>query len=231
MNRPENCPSVTVLICTLNEEKNLPHVLPKIPRWVEEILLVDGHSTDRTVEVAKEMRPEIKVLYQPGKGKGDAMKYGIQQATGDVIVTLDADGQTSPEDIPRFVEPLLNRYDFAKGSRLAHGRPRNMPWHRWFGNSLIVKTCNFLYRTRFTDLCSGYNAFWRAKFLQANNIPEKDSWGYEPAIIARVLKNRMKIAEVTYCYEPRMEGSSRLPDWKQGLTAIKVLVRERFRDR
>ena len=67
--------------------------MPRVPKWIDEILLVDGHSTDRTVEVAKELRPEIKVLYQPGKGKGDALKYGITQAGGDIIVTLDADGE------------------------------------------------------------------------------------------------------------------------------------------
>ena len=230
MNRPENCPSITVLVCTLNEEKNLPHVLPKIPRWVDEILLVDGHSTDNTFEVAKEIRPEVKVLYQPDRGKGDALRYGIEQASGEIIVTLDADGQTNPEDIERFITPLLGGYDFAKGSRLACGRPRNMPWRRWFGNKVIVNTCNVLYHTKFTDLCCGYNAFWKTTFLKTNPWIEND-WDYEPSIIARVLKDRLKIIEVSHGYRSRIDGQSKLPDWKQGLTAIKVLIRERFRDK
>jgi len=111
MDKPEGCPKITALICALNEEENLLHVLPKIPGWVDEILLVDGHSTDRTVEVARQLNPDVKVLYQPGKGKGDALKCGIKHATGDIIVTLDADGSTDPEEMPKFIEPLLDGYD------------------------------------------------------------------------------------------------------------------------
>ena len=87
MQKPENCPKVTALICTLNEENNLPHVLPKIPDWVDEVLLVDGHSADATVAVARKLCPAINILYQPGRGKGDALKYGIGNATGDSAVT------------------------------------------------------------------------------------------------------------------------------------------------
>lgn len=226
-NKPDNYPSVTVLICTLNEAKNVPHVLPKIPKWVDEILLIDGHSTDNTVEVARRIRPDIKVVYQPGRGKGNALRYGIKHAFGDIVVTLDADGSTDPEEIPKFIEPLLDGYDFTKGSRLADGRPPSMPWHRWFGNYLIVNTCNVLYHTKFTDLCCGYNAFWRKTLLKANPWA-KDDWNYEPSIIIRVLKGRLKIIEMAYHYTGRIEGQSKLPDWKQGLTAIKVLIREWF---
>ena len=206
----------------------MPHVLPTIPKWVDEVLLVDGHSTDETVEVAKKIRPDIKVVYQPGRGKGNALRYGIKHAFGDIVVTLDADGSIDPEEMPKFIEPLLDGYDFTKGSRLADGRPPSMPWHRWFGNYLIVNTCNVLYHTEFTDLCCGYNAFWRKALLKANPWA-KDDWNYEPSIIARVLKGGLKIIEVTYHYTGRIEGQSKLPDWKQGLTAIKVLIRERFR--
>ncbi len=87
---------ITALVCTLNEAENLCHVLPNIPAWVDEVLLVDGHSTDNTVEVAKKLCPDIHILYQPGKGKGDALKHGIKHAKGDIIVTLDADGATDP---------------------------------------------------------------------------------------------------------------------------------------
>ncbi len=159
MNKPKECPKISVIICTLNEAESLPHVLPKIPNWVSEVLLVDGNSVDATVEVAKKIRPEIRVLHQPGKGKGDALKCGIRQATGDIIVTLDADGATDPEEMSQFTEPLLNGYDFAKGSRFLNNQP-NMPLHRQFGNWVLVTTANILHGTRYTDICSGYNAFW-----------------------------------------------------------------------
>ena len=227
MNKAQGYPKITALICTYNEEHCLPYVLPRIPDWIDEIILVDAHSTDRTVEVAMELRPDIKILYQSNKGKGNALKYGTENARGEIIVTLDADGQSDPVEIPRFIEPLLNGYDFAKGSRLADGRPSNMPWHRWFGNYLIVNTCNILYRTGFTDLCCGYNAFWRKPFLKVE-MWAKDGWNYEPSIIAHALKNRMKVIEVAHCYRTRINGQSKLSDWKQGLNAIMVLIKERF---
>jgi glycosyltransferase involved in cell wall biosynthesis len=227
-NKPNSYPKVSVIICALNEEESLPHVLPKIPDWVDEILLVDGHSVDATVEVAKKLRPDIHVVCQPGTGKGDALKFGISQATGDIIVTLDADGQTDPGDMQRFITPLLNGYDFSKGSRLADGRPLDMAFHRWVGNFIIALTCNILYRTKFTDLCSGYNAFWRKTFLNINPWTNGD-WGYEPFIVARVLNHQLKVNEVPHLYVKRIEGKSKLPDSKQGLTAVKVLIVERFR--
>ena len=164
MGKKETCPAITIVICALNEEENLPYVLPKIPGSVNEVLLVDGHSNDATVEVAKKLCPKIRVLYQSGKGKGDAIKFGVSQATGDIIITLDADGQTNPDDIDRFIAPLLNGYDLAKGTRLAHSRPPNMTKHRWFGNKILAITSNILYGTKYTDICSGYNAFWKSAF-------------------------------------------------------------------
>jgi glycosyltransferase involved in cell wall biosynthesis len=228
MNRPENCPSVTVLICTLNEGKNLPHVLPKIPGWVDEILIVDGHSTDKTVEVAKKIQPEIKVLYQPGKGKGDALKYGVEHASGEIIVTLDADGEIDPEDIPKFVVPLLNGYDFVKGSRLAHGRPVNMSWHRWIGNKVLAVTSNFLHYTKYTDICSGYNAFWKSAFLHLKLV--HNGFEMEQEMNVRIKKAGLKVVEVPYQDKGRLGGTSKAQDLKQGLKDLIVIIRERFRD-
>ncbi|HAS28381.1 MAG TPA: glycosyl transferase, partial [Dehalococcoidia bacterium] len=153
LERPANCPSVSVIICTLNEEENLPHVLPKIPDWIDEILLVDGHSTDDTIAVAKTLKPHIKIVSQPGKGKGDALKFGIAQATGEIIVTLDADGSTDPADLSKYIEPLTNGYDFAKGSRFLNANPK-MPLYHKFGNWILTKTSNILFGTKYTDVCS-----------------------------------------------------------------------------
>ena len=145
---------------------------------------MDGHSTDGTVEIARSLKPDIRVLLQKGQGKGEAMRYGMEQATGDIIVTLDADGETDPEEMAKFIEPLLQGYDFAKGTRFAAGW-RHKPLHRLLGNFVIANTCNLLYGTRFSDLCSGYNAFWR-HVLERAYLWSDDGWNYEPLIIARV---------------------------------------------
>ncbi|MDP2948658.1 MAG: glycosyltransferase family 2 protein [Chloroflexota bacterium] len=219
-------PKVTVLICTLNEVENLPHVLPHIPGWVDEVLIVDGRSTDGTVELAMQLCPRARVVLQPGKGKGEALKYGVQQASGDIVVTLDADGETDPKDMERFIEPLLRGYDYAKGSRFTRGWA-DKPFHRIFGNWLIAKTCNVLYGVKFTDLCSGYNAFWKRVTVDVN-LWSKDGWNFEPLFIARLLKAKRKVIEVPQRASSRISGHSKLPNWHQGFSAIRVLITERF---
>lgn len=228
MDKPVNYPSITVIICALNEEQNLSYVLPKIPEWVDEILLVDGHSTDRTVEVAGELKPDIKVLYQPGTGKGNALKYGIKHANGDIIVTLDADGATDPEEMPKFIEPLLDGYDFAKGSRFAQGFPLNKPKHRIFGNLIITLLFNVYFFARYTDLCSGYNAFWRRRVEQVD-LYSLDGFENEPLISARVRKAGLKVIEVGHLDRGRLEGNIKESSWRQGSKAVKTIIRERFR--
>jgi len=216
---------ITVLICTLNEEANLPHVLPNLPEWVDEVLLVDGHSTDRTIEVAQKLRPGIHILQQPGKGKDRALKYGFDRAQGDIIITLDADGTTDPEEMQRFIEPLLNGYDFAKGSRFLKIRPAKMPWYRHLGNWILITEANLLFGTKYTDLCSGYNAFWK-KSWERVDFPDK--FGYEPLITLRAKRVGLKTIEIPCSDKGRVSGSSKLPNWRQGWGAFKGILKERF---
>ena len=220
-------PRITALICALNEEENLQHVLPRIPDWVDEVILVDGHSSDNTVEVAKKLRPDIRILCQRDKGKGNALRYGFQEARGDIIVTLDADGQTDPEDIPRFIEPLLNGYDFAKGSRLVHGRPPRMPFHRWIGNRVLTISSNLLHGTRYTDICSGYNAFWKSALGRVKLSSE--GFEMEQEMLVKAKKAGLRVAEVEYCDLGRISGESKISDIKQGLIDWLVIIKERFR--
>ncbi len=220
---------VTALICTCNEAENLPHVLPLIPPCVDEILVIDGHSTDETVAVARRLRPGIRILQQPGTGKGAALRYGVEQASGDIIVTLDADGETNPLELPHFLDALLAGADFIKGSRFQEGWISKPP-HRIFGNWVIAKTCNLLYGTRFTDVCCGYNAFWR-RVPGEVDLWAADDWNYEPLLVARLLRAGRAVRELGYRYRGRLSGNSKLPDWRQGLRAVWVLARERFRRR
>ena len=220
---------ITALICTLNEEANLPHVLTKIPGWVSEVILVDGHSSDDTVAVAQRLRPHIHILYQSGKGKGDALKYGIKHSTGDIIITLDADGATDPEEMDKFIKPLLSGYNFVKGSRFLGRFPRNKPWYRILGNWLITITFDVLFLKKYTDLCSGYNAFWK-KTIEQLDLWSPDGLENEPLINSRVAKAKVKVIEVGHSDRGRLNGEVKELTWRQGFKAIKTLLRERFRD-
>jgi len=222
-------PKISVIICTLNEAENLPYVLPKIPKWVEEIILVNGHSTDNTVEVARRLHPGIRILYQPGKGKGDALKCGIKQASGNIIVTLDADGATDPEEMSKFIKPLFDGYDFAKGSRFIYGCPANMPLHRRFGNWVLTTTANILYGTQYTDICSGYNAFYKTAFEKLNL--RSNEFEMEQEMNVKIKKFGFRVLEIPYKDKGRIAGSSKTQDLKQGLKDFFIIIKEWVRNR
>jgi glycosyltransferase involved in cell wall biosynthesis len=195
---------------------------------------VDGRSTDNTLSIAQNLRPHTKVLLQPGKGKGDALKFGIAAAKGEIIVTLDADGETPPAAIERFIRPLLNGNDFTKGSRLFKRRPRKMPVYRWVGNKVLAYTCNILYGTRFSDICCGYNAFWKNKYLKLNLSFGKNEIGcsMEQQMIVRAKKAGMKIQEVPIISDGRIAGKSVIgsvrQSVKQGFRDWFLIIGERF---
>lgn len=218
---------VTALVCTLNEAENLPHVLPKIPEWVDEILLIDACSMDNTIEVARELKPEIQVRCQQDKGKGNALRYGIQQASGSIIVTLDADGSTDPAEISMFIDALLRGYDFAKGSRFL-GKHLVMSPVRSLGNHFLVILTNILFGTKYTDLCAGLNAFW--KDIIAKIDPEGTSFLDEPTIYTRLKKKGLRVIEVPQCDKGRLFGTANEHLLTQGLRILTIVMAERFRD-
>ena len=155
-------PSVTVVVPAMNEERNIPHVFERIPEDVHQVVLVDGHSVDDTVAVARKLRPDVCVVSQTRKGKGNALACGFEAATGDVIAMVDADGSADPAEIPQFVAALLDGADFAKGTRfLPGGGSADITRLRALGNHLLTSFFNACYHRKYSDLCYGYNVFWR----------------------------------------------------------------------
>src|SRR5262245_8448118 len=155
-------PTVSVVVPTLNEARNLPYALHRLPDCVTEVVVVDGRSTDDTTHVASRLRPDVKVVRETRKGKGAALQCGFESATGDIIVMLDADGSADAAEIQRFVDVLIAGADFAKGSRfLPGGGSDDLTTIRHLGNRCLTGVVNMVCQTRYTDLCYGYNAFWR----------------------------------------------------------------------
>ena len=219
---------VSVVIPALNEAENLPHVLPRIPGWVHEVVLVDDHCTDDTIAVARSLMPAIRVVENTGRpGKGNAMTVGFAAATGDIIVMLDADGSEDPGEIPIFLGALLGGADFAKGSRfILGGGTSDMPLLRRLGNKGFVLLVRVLFGARFSDLCYGYNAFWRRVLPQL--ALDADGFEIETMLNLRAFKAGLAIKEVASFESERIHGVGRLKTFPDGWRVLKTISRERF---
>lgn len=218
---------VSVVIPALNEAESLPHVLPRIPADVYEVILVDGNSTDDTVAVARQLRPDIRIITQRRRGKGAALREGFEAATGAIIVHLDADGSTVPEEVHTFVNTLLDGADYAKGSRFAAGGTSEdiTPLH-WLGNWVFVTLTNILFGSHFSDITYGYNAMWRENHRLL--APEIDGWANEIIGNIRAFRRGLTIVEVGSHEAPRIAGEAKLRTFSAGWTILKAIVAERF---
>jgi glycosyltransferase involved in cell wall biosynthesis len=218
--------SISVIIPTRNEAPNLQYVLPHLPAYINEVILVDGHSTDGTITEAQRLLPDIRIVEQTGKGKGDAIKAGLACATGDIVVLLDADGSADPLEIPRFVNALLAGNDFAKGSRnLKGGGSHDITWVRSTGNYVLTQLVNLLFNSHFSDLCYGYNVFWK-HCLDYVKI-DSDGFEIETLINIRMHTAGLKIAEVPSVEYQRIHGNSNLNAVTDGLRILKLIIQER----
>nr|MDT0656465.1 glycosyltransferase family 2 protein [Micromonospora sp. DSM 115978] len=236
---PRPRPSVSVIVPTRNEERNLPYVFERLPGDLHEVILVDGGSTDRTVEVARELRPDIRVVQQTRTGKGNALACGFSAATGEIVVMIDADGSTDPAEIPRFVDTLLTGADFAKGSRFrSGGDSHDITKLRRLGNEGLNGIVNVLFGTSYTDLCYGYNAFWR-RLLPALDLPDParprpadggklwgDGFEIETLINIRVAAHGYRIREVASVEHARIHGDSNLNTVRDGTRVLRTILSE-----
>ncbi len=242
---PDGAPlRVSVVVPALNEERNLPYVLGRIPAGVDEVILVDGGSKDDTVAVARQVLPSIIVIDQTRSGKGNALACGFAACTGDIIVMIDADGSTDPAEIPRFIEALLDGADLAKGSRFRKGGgSHDITRFRKVGNYFLNLSVNVLFGTKFTDLCYGYNAFWRTA-VKVMDLPDVDLpplpggerlWGdgfeIETMINVRVASHGLRIREVASVEAARMHGLSNLNAFGDGYRVLRTILVEYRRRR
>jgi glycosyltransferase involved in cell wall biosynthesis len=208
--------TISLVIPAKNEEGGIAKIIKSSRDYVDEIIVIDGHSKDRTRELSS--AAGAKVFLDNKKGKGDAYKVGIKAATGDIIVFIDADGSHDPGQIPVLVEPLMkDEADFVIGSRFKGGSDE---WKgdlntyvRAVGGGLLVLTINYIWKSGLTECLNGFRAIKRGAALQLDL--KADDFDIEQHMIVQCLKKKLRVKEVaTHEYE-RKWGASKLPTYKK----------------
>lgn len=214
--RPSN-PRVSVVVPAKNEADNIREILPFLHEHYEVIVVISKHDRE-SAEAARAALPTAKIVEQTRKGKGNAMACGFAEVTGDAVVMFDIDGSADPREIPLFVEALTAGADFAKGSRFCTGGgSSDVTALRAAGTIGLTKVASVLTRSRFTDLCYGYNAFW-ADQLPLLDLPpvhldderdmiRGDGFEIEAMIISRFALSTAIITEVPSFEYDRYHGA------------------------
>jgi SAM-dependent methyltransferase len=228
-------PAVTVVVPARNEAGNVAEILGRIPEMGRgtEVLFVEGHSTDGTLlEIEKAVRkfPErsCRVMRQPGKGKGDAVRAGFEAASGDVLMILDADLTVPPEDLPRFFNALVGgKGDFVNGVRLVYPmQNRSMRFFNMVGNKVFCLAFSWLLSQPVKDTLCGTKVLWKADYrkIAANRkrFGDFDPFGDFDLIFGAAALN-LKIAEIPVRYRARTYGDTNIQRWRHGWLLIKMV--------
>ena len=222
-------PSVSLVIPVRNEARNIASVLEQIADDVDEIILVDGDSTDATLITACSYRPDIRVVAQEGVGKGSALRTGFLASNCDIIVMMDADGSMSPQEIRHYVHFLSNGYDFVKGSRfIGGGGSLDITPFRRMGNRFLLAVFNTLYGGELTDLCYGFCAFHH-RYLEHLALTAT-GFEIEAEMTVRAMQAGLRIAEVPSLEMPRRAGKSNLHAIRDGWRVLNTVVAGRRRE-
>lgn len=217
--------TITVIIPCLNEEQGIEKVLTRMPVFVDEVIVVDNGSTDRTSEVARSFG--AKVVREDVRGYGRAYKTGFAQATGDVIVTLDGDHSYPPDAISYLLEAYLHlEVDFLNASRFPVRERGAMSLKHKFGNLVLSLAMSMLYLTWVRDSQSGMWVFRRAILEDMKLV--SDGMAFSEEIKIEALKNpRVRFAEISILYSSRL-GEIKLNPWRDGFANLWFLVQKRF---
>jgi len=220
--------SVTVILPALNEAESIGQVLAAIPRdGVDEILVVDGGSTDDTVAISE--ATGARVVCEPRRGYGLACEQGVAAAWSDILVFLDADGANDPGQIGQVVAPILaGQADLVLGSRLRGTiAPGAMPWHQRFGNWLAATLIARLYHIQVSDL-GPFRAIRREALL---GLGMQDlQYGYPTEMIVKAARKGLRVVEIPVSYHPRLGGRSKVSGTVRGtVRATYGILRTIFR--
>ncbi len=224
---------LSVIVPVFNERRTIAIILDKV-RAVpidKEIIVVDGGSFDGTRDILKqeELKPDTRVIYEPEpRGRGRALKEGLEAALGDIVIFQDADLELDPADYPALIAPLdAGECDVVFGSRFLAGRPI-MTFLQYWGNRVINIAVNLLYGTRLTDVETCYQVF-RRDAIKGMNLQSNDM-AFTIELTVKLIKKRYRIIEIPIQYIPRGRVEGKKVYWADGFVALWKLAKYRFRD-
>jgi glycosyltransferase involved in cell wall biosynthesis len=216
---------ISVVIPCYNEEEGIRHVIDSLPESVDEIVVVDNNSTDRTAEVAASLG--AKVVTEKRKGYGAAYKAGLPAATGDVTVTMDGDGSYPTEQIEEVVDYLnANKLDFVSASRFPLQNPEAMTFTNKLGNTILTAAMFLLFGRSIKDSQSGMWIYktevYRLMRLTSDGMPFS-----EEIKIEAIRNKRIRFGEYHVKYHQRI-GEVKLEKWRDGFKNLFFLLKKRF---
>lgn len=221
-------PRLTVVIPAKNEARNIGWVVSRLPSTVDELVLVDGHSTDATIEVTRALRPDVVVVQDDQPGKGAALRAGFAAATGHHVVMMDADGSMDPEEIPVLIDELAGGSDLVKGSRfLDGGGSADFSLLRRLGNWGLLQVANVLFGSSCSELCYGFAAFRRTAVLDLDLTAT--GFEVETQLYLRAIRNGLQVTEVPSFEAARRSGVSNLHTFRDGWRVLRTIFAERLR--
>ncbi len=216
---------VTLFIPTLNEIEGMREIMPRIKRdWVDEIIVVDGNSTDGTFEYATECG--YITIRQKSKGAIEAYWEALEIATGDVIIPFSPDGNSIPELIPELIAKMKEGYDMVIASRYCPGaKSEDDDWASAFGNWLFTAVINFIFGGRYTDSLVMFRA-WRKELIQLFRHDVRGA-GFEPELCIQCARHKKRVAEIPGDEPKRIIGEGKISKLK-GALAIAFLILKEF---
>lgn len=215
---------VSLIIFTLNEIDGMMAIMPKIEKaWYDQLIIVDGNSTDGTIEYAKEHN--YFIFTQKKKGSGAAFRESMEKVTGDIVIFFSPDGNSLPDKIPELVEKMKSGYDIVIASRYLNGaRSYDDDMVTAFGNKMFTKLINILFRTSITDSLVMYRAYKKSVIDDLGADGKNSSWGTQ--LLLRAIKRNLRIGEIPADEPKRLGGVRKMNPLRNGSCELGMIIKE-----